>query len=67
MRAPRASVAAVGTIAVDRGDHAMLRRAWLWHGLAAEFAGLALGVPACDRALREVVAATQPGGAPVTL
>jgi pimeloyl-ACP methyl ester carboxylesterase len=59
--------AAVEAIAVDRGDHAMLRRARLWHGLAAEFAGLALGVPARDRALREVVAAAQSGGTPVTL
>lgn len=59
--------AAVGAIAVHGGDHAMLRRARLWHGLAAEFAGLALGVPARDRALRELVAATAPGGAPVTL
>jgi pimeloyl-ACP methyl ester carboxylesterase len=60
-------VAAVGAIAVHGGDHAMLRRARLWHGLAGEFAGLALGVPARDRGLREVVAATQPGGGPVTL
>lgn len=59
--------AAVGAIAVHGGDHAMLRRARLWHGLAAEFTGLALGVPARDRALREVIAGTAPGGAPVTL
>jgi pimeloyl-ACP methyl ester carboxylesterase len=59
--------AAVGAIAVDGGDHAMLRRARLWHGLAAEFTGLALGVPARDDALRDVVAAAQPDGAPVTL
>jgi pimeloyl-ACP methyl ester carboxylesterase len=60
-------VAAVASVAVNGGDHAMLRRARLWHGLAAEFAGLALGAPARDRALREVVAAAQPGGTPVTL
>jgi predicted esterase len=59
--------AAVGAIAVAGGDHAMLRRARLWHGLAAEFTGLALGVPARDRALRELVAAGQPDGAPVTV
>ena len=59
--------AAVGAVAVDGGDHAMLRRAPLWHRLAAEFTSLALGVPAGDRALRQVVDAAQPGGAPVTL
>jgi pimeloyl-ACP methyl ester carboxylesterase len=57
----------VGAIAVHGGDHAMLRRARLWHGLAAEFAGLALGLPARDGTLREVVAAAQPRGAPVSL
>jgi dienelactone hydrolase len=60
-------VAAVGAIAVGGGDHAMLRRARLWHGLAAEFTGLALGVPARDGALRDVVAAGQPAGGRVTL
>jgi pimeloyl-ACP methyl ester carboxylesterase len=60
-------ITTVGAIAVDGGDHAMLRRARLWHGLAAEFAGLALGAPARDRALREVVAAARPRGVPVTL
>jgi pimeloyl-ACP methyl ester carboxylesterase len=59
--------ATVGAVAVDGGDHAMLRRARLWHRLAAEFTSLALGVPGRDRALRQVVAAAQPGGAPITL
>lgn len=56
--------AAVGAVAVQGGDHAMLRRARLWHRLAAEFAGLALEVPGRDRALVDVA---EPGGVPVTL
>ena len=59
--------AAVGAVAVDGGDHAMLRRARLWHRLAAEFTSLALEVPARDRALRQVVASAQPAASPVTL
>jgi len=60
-------ITTVGAVAVDGGDHAMLRRARLWHGLAGEFAGMVLGAQARDRALREVVAAAQPRGVPVTL
>jgi pimeloyl-ACP methyl ester carboxylesterase len=33
-------------VEVARGDHPMLRRASLWHGLAAEFARAAFGRPA---------------------
>jgi pimeloyl-ACP methyl ester carboxylesterase len=36
------SVAQVATIEVRGGDHALLRRACLWHGIAAEFARLSL-------------------------
>lgn len=36
----------VAEIEVRGGDHAMLRRASLWHGLAAAFTCLALGLPA---------------------
>ncbi len=32
------AVTDVTTVAVDGGDHAMLRRARLWHRLAADFA-----------------------------
>jgi pimeloyl-ACP methyl ester carboxylesterase len=36
------AVTDVRTVAVDGGDHAMLRRAGLWHALAADFALTAL-------------------------
>ncbi len=38
----------VAEIEVRGGDHAMLRRASLWHGLAAAFSCVALGLPAPD-------------------
>jgi pimeloyl-ACP methyl ester carboxylesterase len=37
------SLGQVATIEVRHGDHAMLRRARLWHAVAAEFAQVALG------------------------
>ena len=38
----------VAEIEVSGGDHAMLRRASLWHGLAAAFSCVSLGLPAPD-------------------
>jgi pimeloyl-ACP methyl ester carboxylesterase len=40
------AVAQVAAIEVKDGDHPMLRRARLWHAIAAEFARAALGQPA---------------------
>ena len=39
------SVAEVTTVEIRNGDHAMLRRASLWHGIAAEFARSAFRLP----------------------
>src|ERR1700755_415974 len=39
-------------------DHAMLRRARLWHAIAAEFARAALALPSRDSALAAAVTAT---------
>lgn len=39
------AVTEVATIEVRGGDHAMLRRAPLWHRMAAEFSRLSLGLP----------------------
>lgn len=39
------SVTEVATIEVSGGEHAMLRRASLWHRMAAEFSLLSLGLP----------------------
>jgi alpha-beta hydrolase superfamily lysophospholipase len=41
-----ASATEVTAIEVRNGEHAMLRRARLWHSIAAEFARLALQLPA---------------------
>jgi pimeloyl-ACP methyl ester carboxylesterase len=40
------AVTPVAAVEVRAGDHPMLRRARLWHALAAEFARAALGLPA---------------------
>jgi pimeloyl-ACP methyl ester carboxylesterase len=40
------AVAKVATIEINNGEHTMLRRAGLWHEIAAEFTRLALGLPA---------------------
>jgi pimeloyl-ACP methyl ester carboxylesterase len=50
------TVTAVAAIEVRDGDHPMLRRARLWHAIAAEFACAALGVEAGS--LADAVAAT---------
>ena len=52
------AVTEVAAVEVRDGDHAMLRRARLWHAIAAEFARAAFGLPAGDRALAAAVTAT---------
>lgn len=44
------AVTRVAAIEVRNGDHPMLRRARLWHAIAAEFARAALGLPTGDLA-----------------
>ena len=39
------ALARVTEVEIRGGDHAMIRRAALWHALAATFAGVALGFP----------------------
>jgi alpha-beta hydrolase superfamily lysophospholipase len=51
------AVTEVAAVEVRDGDHPMLRRARLWHALAAEFARAALGLPAGDRVLAAAVTA----------
>jgi dienelactone hydrolase len=57
------SVTEVVTIEVRGGEHAMLRRAGLWHRLAADFSRLALGLPTSEgevtAAFRETAAGQQ--------
>jgi len=43
-----AAVTDVAAIEVRNGEHTMLRRAAVWHRIAAEFVRLALGLPAGD-------------------
>ncbi len=57
------SVAAVTAIEIRDGDHAMLRRARLWHLVAAEFTRLALQLPARQSAVSAVLSRT-PGVPP---
>jgi pimeloyl-ACP methyl ester carboxylesterase len=45
------SIGQVATIEIRDGDHAMLRRARLWHRIAAEFTRLSLALPADAGAL----------------
>ena len=51
-------VTEVSAVEVRDGDHAMLRRARLWHAIAAEFARAALALPPGDSALAATVTAT---------
>ena len=44
-------------VEVRDGDHPMLRRARLWHAIAAEFARAALALPPGDAALSAAVTA----------
>lgn len=50
-------VTQVTAIEIKDGDHPMLRRAALWHAIAAEFARSALGVPAGDPAIASALGA----------
>jgi len=52
------AVTEVSAVEVRDGDHAMLRRARLWHAIAAEFARAALALPFRDSALAAAVTAT---------
>ena len=52
------AVTEVSGVEVRDGDHAMLRRARLWHAIAAEFARAALALPSRDSALAAAVTAT---------
>jgi len=52
------AVTEVAAVEVRDGDHPMLRRARLWHAIAAEFARAALGLPAADQVLAAAVTAT---------
>ena len=52
------AVTEVSAVEVRDGDHAMLRRARLWHAIAAEFARAALALPSRDSALAAAVTAT---------
>jgi hypothetical protein len=52
------AVTEVSAVEVRDGDHAMLRRARLWHAIAAEFARAALALPSGDSALAAAVTAT---------
>lgn len=61
--------AAVTAVELRSGDHAMVRRARLWHQLAAEFARSALALPAGDNRIRRILdrAGHEAGRQPVRL
>ena len=52
------AITEVAAVEVRDGDHPMLRRARLWHAIAAEFARTALALPPADRALDAALTAT---------
>ena len=52
------AITEVAAVEVRDGDHPMLRRARLWHAIAAEFARTALTLPPADRALGAALTAT---------
>jgi len=52
------AITEVAAVEVRDGDHPMLRRARLWHAIAAEFARTALALPPGDRALDAALTAT---------
>ena len=60
-----ATGARVAAVTVTGGEHAMLNRAGLWHGLAAEFTRAALGLPTGDARLRALLG--QAGPHPVSV
>lgn len=57
----------VTAIEVRGSEHAMLRRAALWHELAAEFTRAALGLPAGDQRIRQLLDQAGPGPDPFLL
>jgi alpha-beta hydrolase superfamily lysophospholipase len=52
------AITEVAAVEVRDGDHPMLRRARLWHAIAAEFTRAALALPPADRALAAALTAT---------
>src|SRR5580765_4354048 len=52
------AITEVAAVEVRDGDHPMLRRARLWHAIAAEFARAGLALPSRDSALAAAVTAT---------
>jgi alpha-beta hydrolase superfamily lysophospholipase len=52
------AITEVAAVEVRDGDHPMLRRARLWHAIAAEFSRAALALPPADRALAAALTAT---------
>jgi pimeloyl-ACP methyl ester carboxylesterase len=52
------SLADVMTIEIRSGEHAMLRRAGLWHSIAAEFACSVFGVPGRTGDLAEILSSS---------
>jgi dienelactone hydrolase len=56
-------VTSVTALEISGGDHPMLRRASLWHAIAAEFARLSFGLPAGPEPAAAAVRAAVPGQA----
>jgi dienelactone hydrolase len=54
------AVASVTVLEIGGGDHAMLRRAQLWHAIAAEFVRFSFGLPAGSEPTAAAVRATEP-------
>lgn len=62
------AVTSVTAVEIRGGDHPMLRRASLWHAVAAEFARVSFGLPAGPGPAAAAVRATGVGEAdPITL
>jgi pimeloyl-ACP methyl ester carboxylesterase len=61
------AVCEVTAIKVARGDHPMLRRALLWHAIAAEFTRLAFGLPLGTGEAAAAITASGRGAKLVTL
>ena len=57
----------VTTIEVRGGDHPMIRRAHLWHSIAAEFARASFGLPAGGGEAAAAITASARGAKTVTL
>ncbi len=66
--AERASVVTdVTTLEVSQGEHTMLRRAGLWHSIAAEFSRVALGLPVGTDELAAAISRTSRSSRPTAL